>query len=315
MISFLGKYAYCGSYHKTFTITKSGLYDVKATLLSINNNINIDEEAFNQQQAAVTLMSDTIYLNKSFGNFCPKHINGVWTLMSDTNITIPASHPASPSSSSCLDYAIKYYWDSGHSCGFPPISQQLGSTILSNITFQCLGDDSLSYFCSLFLKWACDVTTDNPYLKIPENSNLCRNLTVISTKDETCKTLSNHSATITLFNCGHNSETIDTFKSIIESVSLMPSHSSSLLWLEMEPLLNNKKESLRSLEMKNRYATQRFSSSHSNNNIIVIPSFHSLLPFYKICSNNNNNDNNKLLVPVYEEILRHIKKLKESRNL
>jgi len=54
--------------------------------------------------------------------------------------------------------------------------------------------------------------------------------------------------------------------------------------------------------MKNRYAIQHFTKF--NTKINIIPTFHSLLPFYRNCMNGNNNDNQKILVPVYEEILR-----------
>ena len=310
MLSFLGKYAYCGTYHKTFTLSKTGMYDAKATLLSVStkNHVVLDQEA-------MVLMKDTIHLNKTFGKFCPKHVNGVWTV-NDSISSSPKLLPSPSSSSSCMEYTLNYlnyYWDSGHNCGFPEILQATASTILSNVTINCIGDGNMSFLCSLLLKWACNiVTSDNHHLKTPSDSELCPNLTVLYINDDTCRTLPNNNNSITIANCGHISSTIEHFKAIIESVASRSSPSSSLLWLEMAPLLS-KVESLRSMEMKNRYAAQHFSISKTN--IVIVPTFHSLLPFYKVCENSNNNDDNhKIFVPIYQEMLRQIKKMKESRN-
>ena len=105
LLSFLGKYAFCGSYHKTFTITKSGTYEITVSIFSSINNsttTNIND----------MILKEEIFLNPSMTNFCPKHTNGLWTIYNNTE----TSHKfmLSPSSSStCMDYAEHYYWDAG----------------------------------------------------------------------------------------------------------------------------------------------------------------------------------------------------------
>lgn len=307
MLSFLGKFALCGTYHKTFTLTKTGIYDVKVTLLSVTNK----DQVVLDKQEAIVLMSDSIHLNKTFGTFCPKHVNGVWT----TNDSISSSSssplvtPLLSSSSSCSDLSRRYTWDSGRGCGIQSITLSDAAVLLSNVTLNCVGDSNIAYLCSLLLKYYCNIiTSDNLYIKTSTNAQLCPNLTVTFTKDESCTLSTINNTIINIANCGHNSDTIENFKNIIESVSSKLSFTtSSLLWLEMAPLLSNKMESLRSIEMKNRYATQHFSITHKSN-VIVIPTFHSLLPFYKLCEKSNNNDNHNIFLPIYEEILRHVKK-------
>lgn len=163
------------------------------------------------------------------------------------------------------------------------------------------------------LKWACEINSDlNKDVNIPSNSHLCPNLNISYTKDEECNTLSNSkSDTIILFNCGHSSNNLEKFKSSVEFISTSVSKSSLWLWLEIAPLiLDNENDSLRVIDMKNRYAIQHFAKF--NKKINIIPTFHSLLPFHKECSNANHNDNQSLLVPIYEEILRHLNKIKEN---